>query len=74
METKCKFHNLQFDMNGQQFLTLAIQGDFRPYIEEFDGKELKAEIKPFIEKNVGKRNGNFIKKTKGRAKEKQEYK
>lgn len=47
METKCRIHNLQFDMNGHQFLTLAIQGDFRPYIEEFDGKELKAEIKPF---------------------------
>lgn len=47
METKCKFHNLQFDMNGTQLLTLAIQGDFRPYVEEFDGKDLKAEIKPF---------------------------
>lgn len=47
METKCRIHNLQFDMHGNQLLTLAIQGDFRPYIEEFDGKELKAEIKPF---------------------------
>lgn len=47
MECKCKFHNLQFDMNGTQLLTLAIQGDFRPYVEEFDGKDLKAEIKPF---------------------------
>ena len=47
METKCKFHNLQFDTNGTQLLTLAIQGDFRPYVEEFDGKDLKAEIKPF---------------------------
>lgn len=47
METKCRIHNLQFDMNGQQFLTLAIQGDFRPYIEEFADKDLKAEIKPF---------------------------
>lgn len=47
METKCKFHNLQFDMNGTQLLTLAIQGDFRPYVEEFADKELKAEIKPF---------------------------
>jgi hypothetical protein len=34
-------------MNGTQLLTLAIQGDFRPYVEEFDGKDLKAEIKPF---------------------------
>lgn len=47
METKCRFHNLQFDMNGTQLVTLAIQGDFRPYIEEFADKELKAEIKPF---------------------------
>jgi hypothetical protein len=47
METKCKFHNLQFDMNGTQLLTLAIQGDFRPYIEEFADKDLKCEIKPF---------------------------
>ena len=47
METKCKFHGLQFDINGTQLLTLAIQGDFRPYIEEFADKELKAEIKPF---------------------------
>lgn len=47
MECKCKFHNLQFDMNGTQLLTLAIQGDFRPYVEEFDSKDLKAEIKPF---------------------------
>lgn len=47
METKCRFHNLQFDINGQQFLTLAVQGDFRPYIEEFADKDLKAEIKPF---------------------------
>lgn len=47
METKCKFHSLQFDVSGTQLLTLAIQGDFRPYIEEFDGKDLKAEIKPF---------------------------
>jgi hypothetical protein len=34
-------------MNGTQLLTLAIQDDFRPYVEEFDGKDLKAEIKPF---------------------------
>ena len=47
METKCRFHGLQFDINGTQLLTLAIQGDFRPYIEEFADKELKAEIKPF---------------------------
>lgn len=47
METKCRFHNLQFDMNGTQLVTLAIQGDFRPYVEEFDGKDLKCEIKPF---------------------------
>lgn len=47
METKCRIHNLQFDMSGQQLLTLAIQGDFRPYVEEFAGKDLKAEIKPF---------------------------
>lgn len=47
METKCRIHNLQFDMNGTQLLTLAVQGDFRPYIEEFADKELKAEIKPF---------------------------
>lgn len=50
--------------------------------EKIDFNELKlkfftsdeTEIKPFIEKNVGKRNGNIIKKTKGRGKEKQDYK
>lgn len=47
METKCKYHSLQFTVDGTQLLTLAIQGDFRPYIEEFDGKDLKCEIKPF---------------------------
>ena len=47
METKCKVHGLQFDMNGRQLLTLELQGDFRPYLEEFADKELKAEIKPF---------------------------
>ena len=47
METKCKYHSLQFTVDGTQLLTLAIQGDFRPYIEEFADKELKAEIKPF---------------------------
>lgn len=57
METKCKFHNLQFDMNGTQLLTLAIQGDFRPYVEEFDGKDLKAEIKPFKAKRSLNANG-----------------
>ena len=47
METKCKVHGLQFDMNGRQLLTLELQGDFRPYLEEFADKELKAEIQPF---------------------------
>ena len=47
METKCKVHGLQFDMNGRQLLTLELQGDFRPYLEEFADKELKCEIKPF---------------------------
>lgn len=47
METKCKYHSLQFTVDGTQLLTLAIQGDFRPYIEEFADKDLKAEIKPF---------------------------
>ncbi len=32
------------------------------------------EVKPFIEKNVGKRNGNIQKQTKGRIKEKHDYK
>lgn len=57
METKCRIHNLQFDMNGTQLLTLAIQGDFRPYLEEFDGKELKAKIKPFKAKRSLDSNG-----------------
>ena len=47
METKCKVHGLQFDMNGRQLLTLELQGDFRPYLEEFADKELKCVIKPF---------------------------
>jgi hypothetical protein len=47
METKCKYHSLQFAIDGTQLLTLAIQGDFRPYLEEFADKDLKAEIKPF---------------------------
>ena len=47
METKCKVHGLQFDMNGRQLLTLELQGDFRPYLEEFADKDLKCEIKPF---------------------------
>lgn len=33
-----------------------------------------SEVKPFIEENQGKRNGNLQKKTKGRAKEKEDYK
>ena len=47
MEIKCKYHGLQFSMDGRQILSLELQGDFRPYIEEFADKELKAEIKPF---------------------------
>lgn len=47
METKCRYHSLQFTVDGTQLLTLAVQGDFRPYIEEFADKDLKAEIKPF---------------------------
>lgn len=47
MEIKCKYHGLQFSMDGRQILSLELQGDFRPYIEEFDGKDLKAEIKLF---------------------------
>ena len=47
METKCRYHGLQFDMNGTQLLTLAIQGDIRPLIEEINGKDLKCKIEPF---------------------------
>lgn len=57
METKCKYHSLQFTVDGTQLLTLAIQGDFRPYIEEFADKELKAEIKPFKAKRSLDSNG-----------------
>lgn len=57
METKCKFYNLQFDMKGHQLLTLAIQGDFRPYVDEFADKDLKAEIKPFKAKRSLSANG-----------------
>ena len=47
MELKGTFYNLQFDMNGQQLLTFAIKGDFRGCIDEYIGKDLNVEIKPF---------------------------
>lgn len=57
METKCRYHSLQFAVDGTQLLTLELQGDFRPYIEEFDGKDLKCEIKPFKAKRSLGANG-----------------
>lgn len=47
MELKCRYEGLQFNMSGQQMLTLAIQGDFRPYIEKFSDKDLTIKITPF---------------------------
>ena len=52
METKCRYHGLQFDINGTQLLTLAIQGDIRPLIEEINGKDLKCKIEPFKAKRA----------------------
>ena len=47
MEIKCTIHDLQFTRNGQQILSLAVQGDFRPYYDKLDGKELNAKITQF---------------------------
>lgn len=47
MESRCKIHNLQIDIDGHQLLTIELQGDARPFMDEFKGKELKCKIEPF---------------------------
>lgn len=50
MDIRCKIKDLQFSINGNQVLSLELQGDFRKSFNELDGKELIANIKPYKEK------------------------
>ena len=50
MELKGLLHSLQFTVSGQQILSLALQGDFRPYYDNLQGKELNIKITQFRQK------------------------
>lgn len=48
--SKCKVNDLTFNLNGEQLITLNIQSDFTPFIDNLIDKELEIEIKEYKEK------------------------
>ncbi len=48
--SKCKVNDLTFNLNGEQLITLNVQSDFTPFIDNLIDKELEIEIKEYKEK------------------------
>lgn len=48
--SKCKVNDLTFNLNGEQLITLNVQSDFTPFVDNLIDKELEIEIKEYKEK------------------------
>ena len=48
--SKCKVNDLTFNLSGEQLITLNVQSDFTPFIDNLIDKELEIEIKEYKEK------------------------
>lgn len=48
--SKCKVNDLTFNLNGEQLITLNVQSDFTPFIDNLIDKELEIEIKEYKKK------------------------
>lgn len=48
--SKCKVNDLTFNLNGEQLITLNVQSDFTPFIDNLIDKELEIEIKEYKQK------------------------
>ena len=48
--SKCKVNDLTFNLNGEQLITLNVQSDFTPFVDNLIDKELEVEIKEYKEK------------------------